>query len=145
MPADSSKGIPSRVFQIAVAIMTHLFSDRPLDEWRRKQTSPRALAPVAGLRGLYGSPFDAAMNVTFRPATRHATDGYRFLKWVGERIAKRYLTVARLDNKLSTPAAVAWSFGIFAILLSIYAFSPVAASGDSRWSSAYRHEFDTWQ
>jgi hypothetical protein len=31
MPADSSKGIPSRVFQIAVAIMTHLFSDRPLE------------------------------------------------------------------------------------------------------------------
>jgi hypothetical protein len=74
------------------------------------------------------------MNVTFRPATRHATDGYRFLKWVGERIAKRYLTVARLDNKLSTPAVAAWSFVIFAILLSIYAFSPVAASGDSRWS-----------
>lgn len=36
--------------------------------------------------------------------------------------------------KLQASAAAACSFGIFAMLMAIYAFSPVAASGDSRWS-----------
>lgn len=52
-----------------------------------------------------------------KQAIRCATNGYQLLKRVGERIA-----------------AAVWSVGLLAILSTIYAFSPVAASGDSRWS-----------
>jgi hypothetical protein len=77
---------------------------------------------------------DFACSMNHEQATRRVTDGRHFLKRVGERIAKQCLALTRLEHKLNAPAAAAWSFGILAILSSIYAFSPVAASGDSRWS-----------
>ena len=59
---------------------------------------------------------------------------YQLLKRVGERIAKQCLTLTRLTHELDVLAAAVWSVGLLAILSTIYAFSPVAASGDSRWS-----------
>ena len=40
MPPDSAKGIPYCVFPLAVTIMTHLFSDRPLVRAKDKSGNP---------------------------------------------------------------------------------------------------------
>jgi hypothetical protein len=69
-----------------------------------------------------------------KQAIRCATNGYQLLKRVGERIPKQCPTLTRLTHKLDVLAAAVWSVGLLAILSTIYAFSPVAASGDSRWS-----------